>query len=73
MQYERRYIVQDRDSRMFLGTGEDGDMDFVPFVNRAFLFEDDESAALTGHAMCDGGGFVLWPLWIIYGESGRVG
>lgn len=67
MQYERRFIVQDRESRMFLGNGEDGDMDFVPFVNRAFLFEDDESAALTAHSMCDAGGFLLFGLFVVYG------
>lgn len=72
MQFERRFVVQDRDSRMFLGQGEDADIDFVPFINRAFLFEDDESAALTGHAMCDSGGFLIFRMYIVYGEDGRV-
>lgn len=72
MQFERRYIVQDRDSRMFLGTGEDGDMDLLPYINRAFLFDDDESAALTGHAMCDSGGFLIFRLYVVYGENGRI-
>lgn len=72
MQFERRFIVQDRESRMFLGVGEDGDMDFLPFVNRAHLFEDDENAALTGHAMCNSGGFLVFGLYVLYGENGRV-
>lgn len=72
MNVERRFLIQDRDSGMFLGLGEDGDMDYVRFVNRAFLFEDQESAALTGHAMCDTAGFVIFPILVLYGVEGQV-
>jgi len=66
MAYERRWIVQDRESCHFLGTGDDGDIDFFPYVNRAFQFDDEESAALTGHAVC-GAGFVLYQFYIPVG------
>lgn len=72
MGFERRFVVQDRDSRMFLGAGEDGDLDFLPFINRAMLFEDDESAALTGHAMCDAGGFLVFSFFVPYAQPGQV-
>jgi hypothetical protein len=66
MSFERRYIVQDRGSKQFLGTDDEGEMDYFEYVSSAHLFESEESAALTGFAMCDSGGFLIFPLFIEY-------
>lgn len=71
MAFERRWIVQDRDSALFLGMGEDGDMDFFRYVDKAYKFDDRESAALTALACCDLGGFLLFQFYIPYPEVDR--
>lgn len=62
---ERRLLVQDRESRQFLGLDEEGDMSFVPYVNRAFKFEDDEHAAMSGLHFCDAG-YLIFQFWVEY-------
>lgn len=68
---EKRWIVQDRDSAMFLGTGEDGDIDFFPFVNRALQFESQEVATMSGLHCCDVGGFLVFDFLVDYTKSTR--
>jgi hypothetical protein len=63
---EKRWVVQDRDSAMFLGSGEDGDMDFFRYINRAHQFETEEAASMTGLQMCDCGGFLVFGFLIEY-------
>lgn len=50
---------------MFLGYDDEGDMSFVPFINRAFKFEDDENAAMSGLHYCDAG-YLIFQCWIEY-------
>lgn len=66
---ERRWVVQDRDSHAFLGVGEDGDMDFFPFINRAHLFESEVVASMTGLHCCDVGGFLVFEFLIDYARK----
>lgn len=64
---ERRYIVQDRESRMFLGRDFDADMTLIPFINCAHLFDAPDEAALNGLAICSEG-YLIFALFVGVGE-----
>lgn len=60
--FARRYIVQDRESCLFLGF-EDGDIAPVRLVKHAVKFETEEAAALTAMGSCDAG-YVVFSFFI---------
>ncbi|HZX31563.1 MAG TPA: hypothetical protein VFF03_09445 [Rhodocyclaceae bacterium] len=60
--FARRYIVQDRESCLFLGF-EDGDIAPVRLVKHAVKFETEEAAILTALGICDAG-YVLFSFYV---------
>lgn len=64
--FARRYIVQDRESCLFLGF-EDGDISPVPLIKHAVQFATEESAVLTALGWCDAG-YVLFSFFVEVGE-----
>lgn len=60
MDLQRCYIVQDRETCGFLGKGEEGEWDAVPYINRAHRFDCAEEAALNGLAMCSEGYIIFF-------------
>lgn len=64
--FQRRFIVQDRESCLFLGF-EDGDIAPVRLVKQAVKFETEEAAALTAMGSCDAG-YVLFSFFVEFEE-----
>jgi hypothetical protein len=62
MNFERRHIVQDRESCLFLGF-EDGDIAPVRLVKNAIRFDNEEAAILTALEQCDAG-YVLFSFYV---------
>lgn len=60
--FSRRFIVQDRESCLFLGF-EDGDIAPVRLVKQAVQFDTEEAATLTGLGNCDAG-YVLFSFFV---------
>lgn len=56
--FVRRFIVQDRESALFLGF-EDGDIAPVRLIKHAVKFENEEAAVLTALGICDAGYLVF--------------
>ncbi len=56
--FVRRYIVQDRESALFLGF-EDGDIAPVRLIKHAVKFDNEEAAVLTALGICDSGYLVF--------------
>jgi hypothetical protein len=56
--FARRYIVQDRETALFLGF-EDGDIAPVRLVKNAVKFDSEEAAVLTALGSCDAGYFLF--------------
>ena len=54
MEFERRHIVQDRETLQFLGF-EDGDIAPVKLIKHAVKFDTEEAATLTAIEQCSGG------------------
>jgi len=57
-----RYIVQDRESGLFLGF-EEGDIAPVRLIKQAVQFDSAESAALTALQCCDSG-YLVFPFLV---------
>lgn len=55
MDLQRCYLVQDREACAFIGRGDEGDLELLPYVNRAFRFDNVEEAVLNGIALCSEG------------------
>lgn len=62
MAFARRYIVQDRETGLFLGF-EDGDIAPCRLIKYAVRFECEESAVMTGQNFCDSG-YLLFAFYI---------
>ncbi|MBS1157770.1 MAG: hypothetical protein H6R15_189 [Proteobacteria bacterium] len=60
--FVRRYIVQDRESGLFLGF-EDGDIAPVRLVKQAVPFETAEGATMTALDHCDAG-YIVFPFYL---------
>lgn len=61
---ERRFIIQDRETRYFVGV-EDGDASLVPYINCATKYDDEETAYQIALYLC-GAGYVIFSGWFEY-------
>lgn len=58
MDFQRRHIVQDRETARFLGF-EDGDIAPVSYIRNAVKFDSEEAAVLTALEHCSAGYLVF--------------
>jgi len=71
MDLRRCFLVQDRETCSFVGKGVDGELDLVPYLNKATRFDNAEEATLNGLCLC-GEGYVLFFCYVEVEEFQEV-